>query len=351
MKVGFVVTNVNMSFANTSCMLVITKMLCIHILRISRKSILFSKKSIINHMKRTITFIFLLGLQLGFSQTLNHIELDKKGNEVLLGEINKNGLTRNTFNSWFSKNYEDYLVNKAITKKLKESLNQYEIKVFLGTWCGDSRKEVPRFYKIIEAAKFPRNQLQVIALNKTEEAYKQSPNHEEKGLNIHRVPTFIFYKNGKEVNRIVEHPKETLERDMLSIVTDNKYTSNYMAANYMNHLLNIKSIDSLKLDEANLVPRLAEFVKGSRELNTYGYSLLRSDQTEKALYVFNLNTKIFPYKHNVFDSLGEAFYKDGNQKEALKNYYKVLSIKPDDENASEMIEKIKLEFSSLKSED
>ena len=303
-------------------------------------------------MKRiALPLIILLSLQFGYSQTLNRIELDKKGNEFLLGEINKNGLTRNTFNSWFSKNHEDYLVNKAVTKKLKDSLNQYEIKVFLGTWCGDSKKEVPRFYKVIEAVKFPTNQLQVIAVNRTADAYKQSPNHEEKGLNIHRVPTFIFYKNGKEVNRIVEHPKETLERDMLAIVTNNKYTSNYMAANYMNHLLNSKSLDSLKLNENNLVPRLAEFVKGSRELNTYGYSLLRSKQTEKALYVFDLNTKIFPYKHNVYDSLGEAYLEIGNHNKALKNYYKVLSFKPDNENAIEMIKKIKLDIGNAISED
>ncbi|MGB5417229.1 thioredoxin domain-containing protein [Algibacter sp.] len=302
-------------------------------------------------MKRAVLFIILLSLQFGFSQSLNHIELDAKGNEVLLGEINKNGLTRNTFNSWFSINHEDYLVNKAIAKKLKDSLNQYDIKVFLGTWCGDSKLEIPRFYKVIEAAKFPENKLQVIAVNRTEDAYKQSPNHEEKGLNIHRVPTFIFYKNGKEVNRIVEHPKETFERDMLRIVTDNKYTSNYMAANYLDYLLNSKPIDSLKLDEANLIPRLAEFVKGSRELNTYGYSLLRSNQTEKAFYVFDLNTKIFPYKHNVYDSLGESYFQAGNNNEALKNYYKVLSLKPDDENAVEMIEKVKLKAGSTKTED
>ncbi|WP_034041899.1 thioredoxin domain-containing protein [Wocania ichthyoenteri] len=293
-------------------------------------------------MKRTVTLsIFLLNLLFSFSQTANKLTADKKGNELLLGEISKSDLTNNTFNTWFSENYDDYLVNKGITKQLKDSLNQYEIKAFLGTWCGDSKLEIPRFYKVLEAAKFPESQLQVIAVNRTKEAYKQSPNHEEKGLNIHRVPTFIFYKNGKEVNRIVEHPKETLERDILNIITKNKYTPNYMAANYMYYLLNSKTLDSLKLEESVLVSRLAEFVKGSRELNTFGYSLLRSNQTEKALYVFDLNTKIFPYKYNVYDSLGEAFFEVKNYTEALKNYYKVLSLKPDYKNAISMIEEIK----------
>ena len=296
-------------------------------------------------MKRTVILsILLLNLHFAFSQTTNKLTTDKKGNELLLGEITKSDLTKNSFNTWFSKNYNDYLVNKSITKQLKDSLNQYEIKVFLGTWCDDSKKEIPRFYKVLDATKFPENQLQVIAVNRTKDAYKQSPNHEEKGLNIHRVPTFIFYKNGKEVNRIVEHPKETLERDMLNITTKNTYTPNYVAANYMHYLLNTKPIDSLKSQELNLASRLAEFVKGSRELNTFGYSLLRSNQTDKALFVFNLNTKIFPYKYNVYDSLGEAYFETKNFTEALKNYYKVLSLKPDDKNAVSMIDNIKSEI-------
>lgn len=293
-------------------------------------------------MKRTvILLITLLNLYLGFSQTLNHLETDKNGNELLLGEINKKGLTKNSFKAWFSKTYDDYLINKKVVNLIKDSINQYEIKAFLGTWCGDSKRETPRFYKILEAAKFDETKLKLIAVDKTEEAYKQSPNGEEKGLNIHRVPTFIFYKNGKEVNRIVERPKETLERDILNIVSKNKYTPNYMAANYMDYLLATKTIDSLKLDESILVSRLAEFVKGSRELNTYGYMLLRSNLIEKALYVFDINTKIFPYKYNVYDSLGEAYFKAGNYNEALKNYYKVLSLKPEDENGASMIEKVK----------
>ncbi len=44
---------------------------------------------------------------------------------------------------------------------------------------------------------------------------KTTPQKAEQGLNITNVPTFIFYKDGKEINRIVEYPIETLEKDML----------------------------------------------------------------------------------------------------------------------------------------
>ena len=296
-------------------------------------------------MKRiALLFTIFFCTQITFSQSINTVVTDEKGNKKMLGLINEQGLQQAPFYEWFEPNYENYLVNKKVVSKLKDSLSQYTIKVFLGTWCGDSKKEVPQFYSILDAAKFPKNQLEVIALDRTQEAYKQAPNHEEKGLNIHRVPTFIFYKDGKEVNRIVERPVETLERDMLHIVTDNKYTANYMAANYMANLLATKSLDSLQADENNLVPRLAEYVKGSRELNTLGYINLRAKNYDEALYIFDFNTKIFPYKYNVYDSLGEAYFETDNYDEALKNYYKVLSLKPNDKNAMEMIEKIQSEI-------
>ncbi len=276
------------------------------------------------------------------SQTYNHLEVDEKGNEKLLGKINRKGLTTNSFNTWYSKNYDDYIVNKSLVKMVKDSLNNYQIKIFLGTWCGDSKREVPRFYKVMDAIKFPEDQIEVIALDRTTEAYKQSPNGEEKGLNIHRVPTFIFYKNGKEVNRIVEYPKETFERDIYNIIVEHKYTPNYDAANYLGGLLMQNDLNTLSNMETELVSRLSEFVKGSRELNTFGYVKLRAKKYDEAIYIFDLNTKLFPYKDNVYDSLGEAYFEAKNYTEALKSYYKVLSLKPNDENAKKMVADIEL---------
>ena len=178
-------------------------------------------------MKRTVIILSLLFcFSTSYSQTYNQLVVDDKGKEKLLGKINREGLTSNSFNNWFSKNYDNYIPNKKFTNTLKDSLNNYTIKLFLGTWCGDSKREVPRFYKVLDVANFPEDQLEVIAVDRTPEAYKKSPTGEEKGLNIHKVPTFIFYKNGKEINRIVESPQATLEQDIKTII-DGKYTPKY----------------------------------------------------------------------------------------------------------------------------
>ena len=295
-------------------------------------------------MQRTviITVIFSLCLSFSNGQTINNVVKYGEHKVMLLGEINKNGLQKTPFNDWFNKNYDDYIANKDLVKSVKKDLKRYTIKAFLGTWCGDSKQEVPRLYKVLEAADFPMSQLAVFALDRSDEAYKQSPNGEEKGLNIHKVPTFIFYKDGKEINRIVEHPIETFERDILKIITTSSYKSNYQAVHFLNNLLENSPLDSLKTIESSLIPKVARLAKGSRDLNSFGYVFLRSDQIEKALYVLDLNTKMFPHDANVFDSLAEAYFVAENYTEALKNYFKVLSIKPEDENALEMVDKIKL---------
>ena len=90
-------------------------------------------------MKHVFTlFTILLTYQMLMSQSLNKQVKDEEGKDMLLGTINKTGLTQAPFNEWFDKNYKDYAVNDKIVKQLKDSLNQYTIKAFLGTWCGDS---------------------------------------------------------------------------------------------------------------------------------------------------------------------------------------------------------------------
>ncbi|MCT4700057.1 thioredoxin domain-containing protein [Tenacibaculum haliotis] len=291
-------------------------------------------------MKKSTIILFLLIINVAFGQQINNTTKDSKGTLMLLGKTDKNAFNIDDF-SWFQENYNQYLTNDKVVRQLKKSLQNYTIKAFYGSWCGDSKREIPKFYKVIDEVGFNTNKLSMIAVDKKPEAYKASPNGEEKGLNIHRVPTFIFYKNDKEIGRIVESPKQDFERDILTIINGKNYTPNYIVVERLHALMKVKTIKELQKNENNLVISFSEFTKGSRELNTYGYKLLRSKNTEKALFVFQLNTKMYPYKYSVFDSLGEAYFTIKNYEQSLKNYNKVLQLKPNDVNALSMIEKIK----------
>lgn len=149
------------------------------------------------------------------------------GSAFLLGEITTSNLETGPYKDWYQNNYENYTVDKNLVKLFKKKLKRHEVLLFLGTWCGDSKREVPRMLKILEAANFPKEQLKIIALDRRRDNYKKGLRGEEKGWNIKRVPTLILVKNGVEVNRIVERPIDTLEEDMLAILTNSEYTPNY----------------------------------------------------------------------------------------------------------------------------
>lgn len=297
-------------------------------------------------MNRIFIIIFTLLLcQFLLSQEVNQVTKDAKGREKMLGEVTKEGFTSNTFNSWFTPNYEAYKPDATIIKKLKRKLKKYTITVFMGTWCGDSNREVPKFYKVLEAANFPESKLRVVGLNNGREMYKQGPNGEEIGFNIHRVPTFIVYtKKGKEVGRIVEHAVESLEADLLKICRRKSYEHNYQVVTELNTMFEKKGESYITENQEKVLSKLQPFSKSSKELNTYAYLLLRSKakETSKAITVFIMNTKLFPKDKNCYDSLGEAYFVIKDYEKAIENYTKVLELDPTDKNAKAMLDRMKV---------
>ena len=170
--------------------------------------------------------LFAICIQVHSQSTHQEIELPN-GSTFLLGEITKKHLQTEPYQNWFKTNYDNYVVDRDLVKHFRKKLNSHEVLLFLGTWCGDSKREVPRMLKVLQASDFPEEQLKIIALDRRKGNYKKGLNGEEKGWNIKRVPTLIFLKNGEEVNRIVERPIDTIEEDFLTILTNTDYTPNY----------------------------------------------------------------------------------------------------------------------------
>ena len=84
----------------------------------------------------------------------------------------------------------------------------------MGSWCSDSRQWVPDFFKIMDFIHYPSDSVKIICVNRKLQGRKD----EADSLNIEKVPTFIFYRNNKELGRIIEEPKVSLEKDMIGIL-------------------------------------------------------------------------------------------------------------------------------------
>lgn len=275
------------------------------------------------------------------AQDLNkEIEIEGESS-FLLGEIDKSGLLLPNYKTWFYKNYDDYIPDKNTVNTIGTKLNDYSIKLFMGTWCGDSKREVPRFYKTLEACNFPEKQLSVIAVGRKRNMYKKSPNHEEAGLNIHRVPTFIFYKNGKEINRIIEHPVKSLEKDILNIVTTNNYESNYQIVTQVDNILKYDGLNGLKKRSKKLAKTYKNGVSNMFELNTYGNVLYTINNREEAIAVFKLNTILFPDKPRVYISLANILGANKQKQEAISVLEKAMKLFPENKDLAEKLQVIK----------
>jgi hypothetical protein len=111
--------------------------------------------------------------------------------------------------------YPSFLPDPEILKQLKPLLRNIKIIIVLGTWCSDSRLHVSRFYKIADSIGIDENTISLICVDETKREENGLTDH----LNIVSVPTFIFTKDDKEIGRIIEAPENTLESDMIQILT------------------------------------------------------------------------------------------------------------------------------------
>ncbi|MHA4807678.1 TlpA family protein disulfide reductase [Flavitalea flava] len=223
-------------------------------------------------------------------------------NPDLLGINTRDNLQKPPFNEWFVKNYNGYSVDSALAGKLKSMLDGKRFLIFMGTWCGDSRREVPRMYKILDYCGVDPANIELIMVSKEDSAYKQSPGHEEKGMNIFRVPDLLVFDNadgkgfreGRELGRIVESPVISLEKDLLMISSGENYVPRYPAPAILIGVFREDDAVNLEKKLPALADRIRPLVQSASELKSYAHVLRAAGEPEKANIILKLNTLIFP---------------------------------------------------------
>jgi len=101
---------------------------------------------------------------------------------------------------------------------LKKYLPGYEIVVFMGTWCSDSRDLLPPFYEIIKKTGYPEDKIMLIALDRD----KKAEDHIEATYHITNVPTFILIKDGQEAGRITEQVQTDMAQDLTDLIKEHQ---------------------------------------------------------------------------------------------------------------------------------
>ena len=169
-------------------------------------------------MKNILTGLILLFAMNVSAQELNKtIEDPNRHKQVMINKCSREGITTFAeFKASYDPNYAAYVPDSTLLSELAKDLKGKKITIVMGTWCGDSKYQVPHFLKIMDALKIEEDKITIIAVD----GVKKAENGLIDSMKITNVPTFIFTdKKGVEVGRITERPTETLEKDMVKALT------------------------------------------------------------------------------------------------------------------------------------
>ena len=173
--------------------------------------------------KKMYKIFALIILSLAFlaakAQEINQVTTDPLiERDIFLGQMNETGMSQPLFVENWKERVDLYDPDKVWTKKIRRYLKKNEevsLIVFFASWCGDSQEHMPDFIKLVHQTKMKKVSFYALNRNKT------MPGMDMEKYVIEYVPTFIVYRGGQEIGRIVESPDLSLEQDLWKILENN----------------------------------------------------------------------------------------------------------------------------------
>jgi len=168
-------------------------------------------------MKFRLLFLFFILTVVVFScgkKNDRHQESAETAYPVLTGWLNEHALMAEIPEMGLEK--QRYQPDIAAVTALKNYNNSVNILVMLGSWCSDSRREVPRFLKVMDEVHNGNIRYEMYGLDRGK---RDSIGLGEKNQ-IEFVPTFIVFNEMGEIGRIVETPIFSIEQDLAEILAE-----------------------------------------------------------------------------------------------------------------------------------
>ncbi|HEX8151684.1 MAG TPA: peptidylprolyl isomerase [Thermoanaerobaculia bacterium] len=112
-----------------------------------------------------------------------------------------------------------YAADESIVELIADATTPSDrVEIYMGTWCPDSQREVPKFLKVhsLLRDKYGKDvPVSFVAVDRS----KTKPADLLAGKHVEKVATFIWYRDGAELGRIVETPRGLFEDNVLQIVS------------------------------------------------------------------------------------------------------------------------------------
>ncbi len=141
---------------------------------------------------------------------------DNPNNIFVIGEVSWKDWQKKT--GWDSTLADSYNPDKQKSANLNQLVDSQNVTflIFGGSWCPDTKSELPKVYKLLNSANISINKARLfgVGMNKQEPSGTAALNH------VGKVCTVIVLKNGSEIGRIIENPQsgESWEDELLNII-------------------------------------------------------------------------------------------------------------------------------------
>jgi hypothetical protein len=165
-------------------------------------------------MKMLIVILMLLLTGCGSSETYT-VQKESPMSVIIIGEFDRTVLkSDDVCTIWYGQNYSEYRVDSSQIAEIGRLQENIRYVIVAGTWCGDSKRQLPRLFKIFDAAHISDKHVRMYGVDRS----KKSDKKELERYAVQYVPTIIVLRNDREIGRIVESPVETLEADLVAIL-------------------------------------------------------------------------------------------------------------------------------------
>ena len=139
------------------------------------------------------------------------------GKKVLVGDV---GIETLQDSVWYDPN--SVVDSHGVQSRNRiDSLSKWvTVKVYFGSWCSDSHRWVPYSWSLFQGTQL-EGRVDLIGLPRD----KIIRDSIAPGMNILKVPTFVIYKNDKEIGRIIENPEDNFPNDLIKILASGGISS------------------------------------------------------------------------------------------------------------------------------
>ncbi|MEE9152136.1 MAG: thioredoxin family protein [Thermoplasmata archaeon] len=114
----------------------------------------------------------------------------------------------------FRANLGLYKPNENSLDEIRANVKGLKIKIFCADWCPDCRMQLPRFLSVVLALGEENISIEFIEVDRD----KKDELGMAERMNVLAVPTFILFRDGEEIGRIIERPKDSMEKDIAGII-------------------------------------------------------------------------------------------------------------------------------------